>query len=244
VTEYWTVSKKARPIEDRTALISVHDVSPLFEDDFIKTCDMLQDFGIEDYTLLVTPFYAMRQTNNFQKHEIFTRYVESLGLEISLHGYSHMTKAGGNAEFAKMSPERMASRLKLGYSLMRKTFGTPPVGFIPPLWKAPVSLVQVASELGLRYCVVADALYYLKTGEKLETAYTIVSQGDKRVNHVDALLELELGGPVQIAVHPCDYASPKMQALIRDMIDRLGYRFIGYRSFLRERYSNAPRTGQ
>jgi len=132
-----------------------------------------------------------------------------------------------------MPPEQVASRLKLGVSMMKKGLGIKPTGFVPPYWKAQQSLTKIAGELSLSYCVIGDSIFDLKNKLRYETTLHLVSQGKGSISQSDAFLELELGGPVQIAIHPLDSRIASILNLITDMKDRLGYSFEGYRSYLK-----------
>ncbi|MFW9832970.1 MAG: DUF2334 domain-containing protein, partial [Candidatus Thorarchaeota archaeon] len=88
------MSKRVETIEDMTVLLSIHDVSPIHEDDFVKTYDLLTDLGISSLTLLVTPFYGLKKSNKISDSDIFTKFLKSLDLEIAMHGYSHFSKSG------------------------------------------------------------------------------------------------------------------------------------------------------
>jgi hypothetical protein len=49
---------------------------------------------------------------------------------------------------------------------------------------------------------------------------------------MNALVEIELGGSVQVAIHPADYHYNRMRELLLDLRDRLDYSFTGYASYL------------
>jgi predicted deacetylase len=219
-------------VSEKTALLSLHDVSPAFEDDVVKTADRLTDLGIESFTLLVTPFYGMKMSNSLEKNEIFCEYLQSLGLEISLHGYSHLSKSGGGDEFTRMTQDRATARLRSGFSAVEKTLGQKPTGFVPPLWQAPLRIVEAARVVGFRYCVVANRLYSFAKPRVFTTAQYLVSEGSSRTSFIDSVVELELGGAVQVGVHPLDHRSNKVFKMLEDMKDRLGYRFTGYLDYL------------
>ncbi len=226
------MSKKSKRVDDGIALVSLHDIAPQYEDEVVRSCDLLDELGISSYSLLVSPFYAMKRSNSFEKNELFAEYLTALGIEISLHGYSHQTKSGVGAEFLRMPPEQIASRMKLGISFLKKGLGKMPRGFVPPFWKSPQSITKVASDLGLEYCVIDDTIHDLKKNEMHNTTWHIVSQGRGSLSHSDAFLELELGGPVQIGIHPLDSLEGSTFKLLEDMKDRLEYKFIGYYDYL------------
>jgi len=229
------MSSKSSPVDDGIALLSVHHVTPEYEDDIVQLCDKLDEMGLANYTLLITPFYRMRRSNTFEKHKLFAQYLSSLGLEISMHGYSHQTKSGADAEFQRMPQEQIASRLKIGISLMKKGFEKGPSGFIPPLWLAPQSLVRLSKDVKLKYCTLGNTIYELNSDLCYTTAYHIIGQERLSLSKSDAFLELELGGPVQISLHPKSFQSGNLYDLIVDMRDRLGYRFLGYMDFLNQK---------
>lgn len=220
-------------VRDKTALLSLHDVSPAFEDDVVKSCDRLSDLGLESFTLLVTPFYGMKMSNSLEKNGIFSKYLQSLGLELSLHGYSHLSKSGTGDEFSRIALDRAMVRLRSGFNAIEKTLKLKPSGFVPPLWQAPLKMVDAAREVGFSYCVIGNKLYSFADSRAFTTARCLISEGSANTSFVDSVVELELGGAVQVGVHPLDYRVNKVFELLVDMKDRLGYRFVGYLDYLR-----------
>lgn len=225
-------SKTEESVSDKTALLSLHDVSPVFEDDIVRTVDKLTDMGIESFTLLVTPFYGMKMSNSLEKSEIFCKYLQSLGLEMSLHGYSHLSKSGSGDEFSRMAQDRAVARLRTGYSAIEKMLEQKPSGFVPPLWQAPLRIVDAARMIGFRYCVIANRVYSFAEPRVFSTAQYLVSEGSASTSFIDSVVELELGGAVQVGVHPLDHRSNNVFHVLEDMRDRLGYRFAGYLDYL------------
>ncbi len=219
-------------VEDRTALLSVHHISPVYEDDVVKTYDLLCDLGISDYTLLVTPMYLMKRTNTFSRDSMFTQFLQSLGLEIGQHGYSHTTKSGSQDEFTKLSRDQILKRLKSGRALIRKGFGISPKGFVPPQWAAPPLISKVARDLGFAYCIRENTVDSILDGRSLSVAARVISDGGRRLPTVDAMLEVQLGGSLQVGIHTLDHRSNEMFDFLADLKDNLGYRFVSYASYL------------
>ena len=137
----------------------MHDITPVNEDDIVQSYDLLSDLGISSLTLLVTPFYGLKKSNKFTDRDIFTKYLRSLDLEISMHGYSHFAKSGSLNEFEKMTAEKATSRLKDGVSLLKRGFGRRPSGFVPPLWESAPKIVKVVKQIGLDFCVNGNLIY-------------------------------------------------------------------------------------
>jgi predicted deacetylase len=219
-------------VEDNTIILSMHDISPIHEDDIVQSYDLLTDLGISSLTLLVTPFYGLKKSNKFTDRDIFTKFLRSIDLEISMHGYSHFAKSGSLKEFDKMTTEKATSRLKDGISILKKGFGRRPAGFVPPLWESAPKIVKAVKQIGLDYCVNGNLIYDHSKDKVLQTAERIVSQGQRTLSLEDSLIEIELGGALQIGIHPSDYRMNELFTLLEDLKDRLGYRFIGFRDYL------------
>ncbi len=226
--------KAVEPVDDKTVLLSVHDISPVYEDDVVETYDLLTDMGISSLALLITPFYGMKRSNSFSRGSPFTEFLLSLDLELSLHGYSHFTKSGAMNEFSSLSSERTLSRLKDGVTLFQQGFGQKPIGFVPPLWTSPARIVKATREAKLAYCVEGNNIYRLSDSATFSTAERVISQGQRSINFESAIFEIELGGSLQIGIHPTDYKTNTLFELLSDLLDRQEYRFIGYRDFLHE----------
>jgi len=227
------VRKAVEPVEDMIVLLSLHDITPTNEDDVVRTYDLLAGLGIDSLTLLVTPFYGLKKTNCFVKGSFFSEYLLSLDLEISLHGYSHFAKSGVTYEFSNLTTEKMKARLKDGIALIKQGFGKRPVGFVPPMWESPHRLTKVVRDVGLDYCVLEDHIYKSADSKVFGTGSRIISQGQKTVNTEAAMFEIELGGALQIGIHPCDHKMNDLFELLADLKDRQGYRFYGYHDYLR-----------
>ncbi len=224
--------KAVEPVEDKTVLLSIHDVIPIHEDDIIRTYDLLTNLGITSLTLLITPFYGMKKVNSFSQGFLFSEFLLSLDLELSLHGYSHFTKSGTMNEFSSLPADRALSRLKDGVSLMRKSFGQKPVGFIPPLWNCPPRIIKAVKEVDLVYCVIGNNIYRISDSKVFSTGERIIGQGQRTINTEAAIFEMELGGALQIGIHPCDYRTNDLFEILSDLKDRQEYSFIGYRDYL------------
>ncbi|MFW9962224.1 MAG: hypothetical protein ACFFCX_01545, partial [Candidatus Sifarchaeia archaeon] len=59
--------KRVETVKDMTVLLSIHDISPSYEDDIVKTYDRLADLDITKLTLLATPFYGLKKSNKISE---------------------------------------------------------------------------------------------------------------------------------------------------------------------------------
>ncbi len=224
--------KRVEPIEDMTVLLSIHDISPTYEDDIVVTYDRLSDIGITKLTMLVTPFYGLKKSNMLLEDSIFTKFLKSLGLEIAMHGYSHFSKSGSIFEFDGLIQPKVTSRLKDGVSILKKAFGMKPTGFVPPSWESPSKVLKAVKEIGLGYCVDGNSIHRLSDEMVFNTGEKIISEGKRVLNIESSLVEIELGGSLQIGIHPLDYRTNRIFEIIEDLKDRLGYKFLAYSDYL------------
>ena len=183
-------------------------------------------------TLLVTPFYRLKKINKISENEIFTKFLKSLDLEVAMHGYSHFSKTGSLSEFNGMTQEKVALRLKDGVSILTNAFGMKPSGFVSPLWESPPKVVKAVKDVGLEFCVNGNSIHRYSDGTIFNTTERIVSEGQRFLNMETSLLEIELGGSLQIGIHPLDHGINKLFEVLEDLKDRLGYKFIGYSDYL------------
>ncbi len=224
--------KRVATVTDMTVLLSIHDVSPIYEDDIVKTYDLLSDFGISSLTLLVTPFYGLRKTNKISERDIFTNFLRSLDLEIAMHGYSHFSKSGSMSEFNGFPLEKVVLRLRDGVSILTKGFGLKPSGFVSPLWETSPKVVKAVKDMGLGFCVNGNRIHRNSDDTIFNTTERIVSEGQRYLNMEATLIEIELGGSLQIGIHPLDHRTNKLFDVLEDLKDRLGYKFTGYSDYL------------
>jgi predicted deacetylase len=226
------LGKVVDTIEDNTIILSMHDITPVYEDDIVKSYDLLCDLGIASLTLLVTPFYGLKKSNKFTNRDIFTKFLRSLDLEISMHGYSHFAKSGSPNEFDKLTKDKATSRLKDGVSILKQGFGRKPSGFVPPTWESAPKIVKAVQQIGLDYCVNGNLIYDHTKNKVIQTADRIISQGQRSLSIENALFEIELGGALQIGIHPTDHRMNDLFDLISELKDRMDYRFIGFKDYL------------
>ena len=118
------------------------------------------------------------------------------------------------------------------YLIVTKSIGKDPAGFVPPMWEAPQRVAGAAQDARLNYCAIGNSIFRFSDSTVFTTADLLVSQGTNRTSFTNQLLEIELGGPVQIGVHPRDFRENKVFDLLADLKDRLDYSFVGYSSYL------------
>ncbi|MEM2143222.1 MAG: hypothetical protein QXQ81_08205, partial [Candidatus Thorarchaeota archaeon] len=119
------------------------------------------------------------------------------------------------------------SRVRLGAEMFERVFGFRPAGYVPPEWESTRAMARALSTMNFGFVVDGNRILYSGHGP-CAVSGSVISFGDYRVPVVDVLVEMELGGSLQIAVHPHDHRYPAMRELLVDLRDRLGYRFFAY----------------
>jgi predicted deacetylase len=224
--------RRVETVEDMTVLLSIHDITPVYEDDIVKTYDLLSDIGITSLTLLVTPFYRLKKSNRIVEGDIFTKFLKSLDFEVAMHGYSHFSKSGSLSEFNGLAQDKIEARLRDGVSILSKGFGIKPSGFVPPAWETPSKVVKAVREIGLGFCVSGSSIHRYSDDTIFTTSERIISEGQRSLNMETSLIEMELGGSLQVGIHPLDHRTNTMFSVIEELKDRLGYRFVGYSDYM------------
>lgn len=130
----------ARGSRHRYILISLHDVTPLYEMDVRVFLREFKERKLHKVTLAIIP--RMNELFNTQVSDVGGRYslldhpgfvrtlkaIERQGGELMLHGLDH---ADGKFIF---KPKEFAHRLNEGEHIFRKAFGHPSKGYLPPRW--------------------------------------------------------------------------------------------------------------
>ena len=131
-----------------------------------------------------------------------------------------------------MPQKKVSARLKDGLSILTKGFGAKPSGFVPPLWESPPKVVKAVKEIGLDFCVNGNSVHRLSDDVIFDTTERIISEGQRSLNMEASLIEIELGGSLQIGVHPLDHRTNGLIQVLEDLKDNRGYRFISYGDYL------------
>ncbi|MFW9835235.1 MAG: DUF2334 domain-containing protein, partial [Candidatus Thorarchaeota archaeon] len=162
----------------------------------------------------------------------FTKFLKSLDLEIAMHGYSHFSKSGSLNEFNGMAQQKVEARLRDGVTILTKAFGRKPTGFVSPLWESPAKVMRAVKNIDLGFCVNGNKIHRHSDDAVFSVSERIISEGKRSINLEDSLVEIELGGSLQIGIHPFDHRANNLFELLADLKDRLGYKFMSYHDYL------------
>jgi predicted deacetylase len=135
----------------RRLLVSIHDVSPAFEDRIDRLSERLAHLlGGARFTMLVVPDFwrkaPLARSPGFQRK--LRRWSQD-GVEMLLHGWSHRDESTGHkglarlkanymtareGEFLALSREEATQRLREGRAALEDALGRPVTGFVAPAW--------------------------------------------------------------------------------------------------------------
>jgi len=146
--------------------LAVHDVTPAHEKDLRTLTGLIEEAGIQRYSLLVVPDYHGRW--NLLDHPEFCRWLSHLrnsGAEILLHGFTHLGRRDasgpgdrirsalftrGEGEFMCLDVNEASELLANGRDLLREALGVSVRGFVAPSWLYGRGTLDALSETGFR----------------------------------------------------------------------------------------------
>ena len=139
------------PLPDRRLVVSIHDVSPAFEDSIDRLADMIgYILGGPRFAMLVVPDHWGAAP--LDRAPAFARRLRGwadAGVEMFLHGWFHRDTSdhrgagaaikarymtAGEGEFLGLSADEAEFRMRRGRDVVEQAIGGPVAGFIAPAW--------------------------------------------------------------------------------------------------------------
>ncbi len=222
-----------RPVPDKTLIISIHDAVPYYEYEFGQVVKLFNEFGITDYSILVPMHYKRKGYNLIPQKAHFISLLLNIKKELVLHGYFHEKKNGEPDEFFDTPEELAINRFRLAIDAYHRSFRIYPQGFIPPMWRMSQTIFDMTIAYKLRYTVKGNQIYDLKNKIIHLTNAIIIGPGNIPITPYYALFEIELGGPIQVAVHPLDANNiENLTRLLTNLIDDNKYKPVSYSTII------------
>ena len=139
------------PLPDRRLVVSIHDVSPAFEDPIDRLADMIGDIlGGPRFAMLVVPdHWGAAPLDRALAFARRLRGWADAGVEMFLHGWFHRDTSdhrgagaaikarymtAGEGEFLGLSADEAEFRMRRGRDVVEQAIGGPVAGFIAPAW--------------------------------------------------------------------------------------------------------------
>jgi predicted deacetylase len=237
-------------IDQKIAIITIHDVNPSNSEEILKTSSELNNLKIK-YNLSVVPYY--RKKYNLKDYDDFCDQISSLlqsgNVELNLHGLYHQTD-GKFDDFDTGSKEEEKEEIQKGLDILLAANLPRPSMFIPPAWHLSRQCIEALKELNFRISESMTDLEFIQKGKKyiLHPVMNWDQQGDKEKNKQTVEQNKQLfynrlfnvngktNGLFRMAIHPPydpDGALEDQIEMIKYVKEKEGYELIKYSELLR-----------
>jgi predicted deacetylase len=239
-------------IDQKIAIITVHDVNPFHSDKISKTLDELNKLKIS-YNISIVPYYDKKY--NLKDYADFSNNISSIlqsdnnMVELSLHGLYHQVN-GQLDDFDTQTKEEEKKEIQKGLDILSSTNLPRPSIFIPPQWHLSRQAIEALKELNFSISESLTDLELIQKGKKylLHSVMNWDHHGDKEKNKqtlkqnkqlfYDRLFNItgETYGLFRIAIHPPydpDEALEDQIEMIKHLKEKESYRFMIYSDLLR-----------
>jgi predicted deacetylase len=237
-------------IDQKLAIITIHDVNPSNSEEILKTSSELNNLKIK-YNLSVVPYY--RKKYNLKDYDDFCDQISSLlqsgNVELNLHGLYHQID-GKFDDFDTGSKEEEKEEIQKGLDILLAANLPRPSMFIPPAWHLSRQCIEALKELNFRISESMTDLEFIQKGKKyiLHPVMNWDQQGDKEKNKQTLEQNKQLfynrlfnvngktNGLFRMAIHPPydpDGALEDQIEMIKYVKEKEGYELIKYSELLR-----------
>jgi predicted deacetylase len=244
-------------IDQKIAIVTVHDVNPSHSERILKTLDELNKLKI-NYNLSIVPYYNkkynLKDFTDFSNSISSTLQADNNNVELSLHGLYHQADDQMD-DFDTHTKEEEKNEIQKGLDILSSANLPRPSIFIPPAWHLSRQAIDALRELNFSISESMTELDFIQKGKKylLHPVMNWDQQGDKEKNKQtlkqnkqmfdDRLFNISGGsyGLFRIAIHPPNDPDGALEDQI-EMIEYLGrkesYRFMTYSDLLESESSH------
>ncbi|MBV9177200.1 MAG: DUF2334 domain-containing protein [Nitrososphaeraceae archaeon] len=237
-------------IDQKLAIITIHDVNPLHSDKILKTSFELNKLKIK-YNLSIVPYYGKKY--NLKDYVTFCDQLSSLlqsgNVELTLHGLYHQTD-GTLDDFDTRSKQQEKEEIQKGLDILLAARLPRSSMFIPPAWHLSRQCIEALKELNFSISESMTGLELIQKGKKyiLHPVMNWDQQGDKEKNKQTLEQNKEMfynklfnvngntNGLFRMAIHPPhdpDEALADQIEMIKYLKENENYEFIKYSDLLR-----------
>ena len=234
-------------IEQKLAIITIHDVNPSHSEQIRKTCHELNQLKAR-YNLSIVPHY--RKKYNLKDYRTFCDEISSLlkpgNIELTLHGFYHQID-GKIEDFDTESKEEEKQEIQEGLDILSAVNLPRPSMFIPPAWHLSRQCIEALKELNFSMSESMTDIEFIQKGKKylLHPVMSWDQQGDKEKNRQTTLQQNKdmfykrifninhgnTNGLFRMAIHPPydpDEALYDQLEMIKHIKEKEGYELIKY----------------
>lgn len=221
----------------KTAILSIHDISPQFIKDILEIMMMLEQLNLDVYSSLVVPFYLGKKKNDIRNHRKVIQKILREG-EPVLHGFTHETSAYTN-EYYPLERKAIHQRIVQGKRILQQVSGKKILGFVPPKWILSKDLISILKEEQFQYTTTFLRIIPFDRNEIfcpiISFLYTYSSLNTILANLavLYAIRQLKRRKFIRIAIHPEGFTTrrPLVENVLKKAL-RTGYNFMTYSTFL------------
>jgi predicted deacetylase len=238
-------------IDQKLAIITIHDVNPSHSEKILKTLDELNKLKV-NYNLSIVPCYNkkynLKDYTDFSNRISSTLQADNSNVELSLHGLYHQVD-GKIEDFDTESKEEEKQEIQQGLDILSAVNLPRPSIFIPPAWHLSRQAIEALKELNFG---ISESMTHIELVQKskkylLHPVMNWDQQGDKEKNKqtleqnrklfYDRLFNVggDMRGLFRIAIHPPndpDEALADQIEMIKHLRERESYEFMKYSDLL------------
>jgi predicted deacetylase len=233
-------------IDQKLAIITVHDVNPSHSEKILKTLDELKKLKL-NYNLSIVPYYSKKY--NLKDYTDFSNHISSIlqaynNVELSLHGLYHQVD-GKIEDFDTESKEEEKQEIQEGLDILSAANLPRPSMFIPPAWHLSRQCIEALKELNFSISESMTHIEFIQEDKKyiLHPVMNWDQQGDKEKNKQTLEQNKEMfykrifnvngktNGLFRMAIHPPydpDEALTDQIEMIKYIKEKEGYELIKY----------------
>src|ERR671927_118228 len=236
-------------IDQKLAIITIHDVNPSHSDKIIKTLFELNKLKIK-YNLSIVPYY--RKKYNLKDYVTFCDEISSLlqsgNVELTLHGLYHQTD--GTLDDFDTRSKQQEEEIQKGLDILLAARLPRTSMFIPPAWHLSRQCIEALKGLNFSMSESMTDLEFIQKGKKyiIHPVMNWDQQGDQDKNKQTLEQNKEMfykrlfdvngktNGLFRIAIHPPydpDEALADQIEMIKYLKEKESYEFIKYSDLLR-----------
>ncbi|MFH1174668.1 MAG: DUF2334 domain-containing protein [archaeon] len=234
----------------RSAIVSIHDVAPVYKKELETICSNLSLRNIEPRNWLVIPNYAGQSILEDAVFVSWLNVLQGKGDELVMHGCTHRSSertydtrwkkwkgeyfADGCGEFQQCTYTQAKSRLHEGRMLLEQA-GIATTGFVAPAWLLNAQAERAAWDVGVSYIA---GLARIKERDKARFVPTIGltsrQDGSRVALRTYATCMQHWPGDVQVAIHPQDVNDEEIMRCTYDFIEQMRkhHRLVTYATFV------------
>ena len=237
-------------IDQKLAIITIHDVNPSHSEKILKTSYELNKLKIK-YNLSIVPYY--RKKYNLKDCVGFCDKISSLlqsgNVELTLHGLYHQID-GKFDDFDTESKEEEKEEIQKGLDILLAARLPRPSMFIPPAWHLSRQCIEALKELNFNISESMTELDFIQADKKyiLHPVMNWDQQGDKEKNKQTLEQNKQMfynrlfnvtgktNGLFRMAIHPPydpDEALADQIEMIKYLKEKESYEFMKYSDLLR-----------